>query len=279
VARAVYRQSCRAQGSFVVMNCAAIPATLMETELFGSVAGAYTGARDRVGLIGSANRGTLFLDEVGEMSFELQSRLLRVLQFGEFTRVGSTRLERVDMRVIAATNRDLETEVAQGRFRQDLYFRLAAVTLKIPPLRERAADLMMLADHFLRAFAGRWGRPTPGLNAECVQTLLAYPFPGNVRELEGEMSRIVALCTHGEEISASALSDRIARRSPAHDPNLGIQPMSLAEMEKRLIVSVLQHACENRTRAAEILGISREGLRTKMQKHGLSSPSASTEDL
>jgi transcriptional regulator with GAF, ATPase, and Fis domain len=279
VARAIYRQSRRAQGSFVVMNCAAIPATLMETELFGCVRGAYTDAPDRVGLIGSANRGTLFLDEVGEMPLELQSRLLRVLQSGEFTRVGSTRLERVDMRVIAATNRDLETEVAQGRFRQDLYFRLVAVTFKIPPLRERTADLMMLADHFLRTFAGRWARPVPRLSTECMQTLQAYPFPGNVRELEGEMSRVVALCSSGEEISASTLSDRLARRSPAHESNLGIQPMSLAEMEKKLIVSVLQHASENRTRAAEILGISREGLRTKMLKHGLSSPSASTESL
>ena len=134
VARAIYRQSRRAKGAFVVMNCAAIAPTLMESELFGCLRGAYSGAdHDRVGLIGSANRGTLFLDEVGEMPPELQSRLLRVLQSGDFTRLGSTRLEQVDMRVIAATNRDLETEVAQGRFRQDLYFRLAAVTLKIPP--------------------------------------------------------------------------------------------------------------------------------------------------
>ena len=183
------------------------------------------------------------------------------------------------MRVIAATNRDLETEVAQGRFRQDLYFRLAAVTLKIPPLRERSADLMMLADHFLRAFAGRWGRPVPRLSTECVQTLLGYPFPGNVRELEGEMSKLVAMCSVGEEISAAALSDRVTRHRLPQDPNLEVQPMSLAEMEKKLIVSVLQHASDNRTRAAYILGISREGLRTKMQKHGLSSLSASTEDL
>jgi transcriptional regulator with GAF, ATPase, and Fis domain len=280
VARAIYRQSRRAQSSFVVMNCAAIAPALMESELFGCVRGAYSGAdRDRVGLIGSADRGTLFLDEVGEMPPELQSRLLRVLQSGDFTRLGSTRLEQVDMRVIAATNRDLETEVAQGRFRQDLYFRLAAVTLKIPPLRERAADLMMLADHFLRAYAGRWGRPGPRLSAESAQVLLAYPFPGNVRELEGEMSKLVAMCPPGEEISAAALSDRVARRRSAADPNLGIQPMSLVEMEKKLIVSVLQHASDNRTRAAEILGISREGLRTKMQRYGLSSTSASsTED-
>ena len=121
----------------------------------------------------------------------------------------------------------------------------------------------MLADHFLRAFAGRWGRPVPRLSIECVQALLSYPFPGNVRELEGEMSRIVALSPPGEEISASALSDRVARRSPAHEPNLGIQPMSLEQMEKKLIVAVLRHASENRTRAAEILGISREGLRTE----------------
>ena len=199
-----------------MLNCAAIPATLIESELFGCVRGAYSGAdRDRIGLIGSANRGTLFLDEIGEMPMELQSRLLRVLQSGDFNRVGSARSEQVDVRVIAATNRDLESEVEQRHFREDLYFRLSTVTLKVPPLRERKADVVMLADHFLRTYAGKRALPAPRLSSECTQLLLAYHFPGNVRELEGEMSRLVAMCPPGEEIPAGALNDRIARRKPA----------------------------------------------------------------
>jgi transcriptional regulator with GAF, ATPase, and Fis domain len=275
VARAIYRRSGRASGPFVVLNCAAVPATLIESELFGSVRGAFSGAdRDRIGLIGSANRGTLFLDEIGEMPFELQSRLLRVLQSGDFNRVGSAQSEHADIRVIAATNRDLEREVEEGRFREDLYYRLSPVTVKIPPLRERKADVVMLSDHFLREYAVRRALPAPRLSDQCTQLLLSYPFPGNVRELEGEMSRLVAMCPPGEEIPTSALHDRIARRKTAAQKDADIEPMSLAEMEKRLIVAVLQRTDGNRTHAAEILGISREGLRTKMLKLGLS-PSAS----
>jgi transcriptional regulator with GAF, ATPase, and Fis domain len=271
LARAIYRRSVRASGPFVVLNCGAIPPMLIESELFGCVRGAYSGAdRDRVGLIGSANRGTLFLDEIGEMPMELQSRLLRVLQSGDFNRVGSARSEQVDVRVIAATNRDLESEVEQRRFREDLYFRLSSVTLRVPPLRERKADVVLLADHFLRSYAGKRARPAPRLSSKCAHVLLSYPFPGNVRELEGEMSRLVAMCPPGEEIPASALNDRIARRKPTAQKETDIQPMSLAEMEKKLIMAVLHDTTGNRTHAAEILGISREGLRTKMQKLGLS---------
>jgi transcriptional regulator with GAF, ATPase, and Fis domain len=271
LARAVYRRSARASGPFVVLNCGAIPPTLIESELFGCVRGAYSGAdRDRIGLIGAANRGTLFLDEIGEMPMDLQSRLLRALQSGDFNRVGSARSEQVDVRVIAATNRDLESEVEQRRFREDLYFRLSTVTLKVPPLRQRRADIVMLADHFLRNYAGKRARAAPRLSSECTQLLLAYHFPGNVRELEGEMARLVAMCSPGEEIPASALSDRIARRKATAQRQADIQPMSLAEMEKKLILAVLRDTTGNRTHAAEILGISREGLRTKMQKLGLS---------
>jgi transcriptional regulator with GAF, ATPase, and Fis domain len=274
LARALYRRSTRANGPFVALNCAAIPAQLMESELFGYMRGAFTGAhRDRIGLIGSANRGTLFLDEVGEMPLDLQSRLLRVLQSGDFNRLGSTRTERVDVRVISATNRNLEEEVEEGRFRQDLYFRLSSVTLKVPPLRERQADLVMLVDHFLREYSGRWARGAPRVGKDCMQVLLAYSFPGNVRELEGEMARLVAMCAPDDEISASALNDRIFRsKHKGHTSNSEAEPMSLAQMEKKLIIKVLEHTSDNRTRAAEILGISREGLRAKMQKFGLASP-------
>jgi transcriptional regulator with GAF, ATPase, and Fis domain len=272
MARAIYRRSARAKGPFVVLNCAAIPATLIESELFGCVRGAYSGAdRDRLGLVGSANRGTLFLDEIGEMPFELQSRLLRILQSGDFNRVGSARSEQVDVRVLAATNRDLESEVEQRRFREDLFFRLSTVTLKIPPLRERRADVVMLADHFLRTYAGKRGVPPPRLSNAATQSLLAYHFPGNVRELEGEMARLIAMCPPGEEIPTSALNDRVARRKAAPQKDTEFPPMSLAEMEKKMILVVLQYSGGNRTRAAEVLGISREGLRAKMLKFGLSS--------
>jgi len=270
LARAIYRRSTRANGPFVVLNCAAIPATLVESELFGWVRGAHNMAdRDRVGLIGAANRGTLFLDEVGEMPMEVQARFLRVLQSGDFNRLGSTRPEHVDVRVISATNRDLETEVEQRRFRDDLYFRLASVVLRVPPLRERKADLVMLANHFLRVYAGRSGQVPPRLSSESVQAMLAYPFPGNVRELELAMAGVVAMCPPGEEIAPSVLNDRIAGRRPGGNKKSEIPVMSLAEMEKKLIAAVLLHTAHNRTQAAQILGISREGLRAKMQKFGL----------
>ena len=152
IARAIYRHSKRVNGPFIAINCAAIPATLIGSELFGFVQGAFTGAnRDRVGFIGAANRGTLFLDEIGDLPLELQPHLLRVLQSGEFSRLGNSQTEQVDVRFIAATNRDLESEVAAGRFRPDLFFRLSAITLRLPPLRNRPHDVMLLAEHFLRA--------------------------------------------------------------------------------------------------------------------------------
>ena len=271
IARAVYRHSARVKGPFVALNCAAIPATLIGSELFGFVQGAFTGAnRDRVGFVGTAHRGTLFLDEIGDLPLDLQPHLLRVLQSGEFTRLGNSRTEQVDVRFVAATNRDLESEVSAGRFRADLFFRLSAVTLRLPPLRNRPHDIRLLADHFLRAAAARFGRPVPRLTEECFSTLTAYSFPGNVRELESEMARLVALASPDIPCGADLLNDRIRRRGnglaavPEQSPP--VAPMSLQEMEKQLIASVLQHTGGNRTRAAEILGISREGLRTKLQR-------------
>lgn len=267
-ARAIYRRSRRMSGPFVVVNCAAIPGNLIESELFGHVRGAFTDAKqDRIGLIGSANRGTLFLDEIGEMPLELQSRLLRVLQSGDFTRLGSVRQETVDVRVIAASNRDLEKEAEDDRFRSDLYFRLSAVTLRIPSLRERPHDIGLLADHFLKSYAIRYGRVAPRLSEDCVAALSSSVFRGNVRELEGEMARLVAVSIPGEVIPVTALSPRILGRPQKEaQTNTSVRPMSLAEMERKLIVSVLEHTDGNRTRAAEMLGISREGLRAKLQK-------------
>ncbi len=271
VARALYRRSRRAQGAFVILNCAAIPSTLIESELFGYLRGAFTGAvRDRVGLIGAAHRGTLFLDEIGELPLDLQPKLLRVLESGEFTPLGSAQRETADVRFVAATNRDLEHEVQAGRFRSDLYYRLSAITLRLPPLRDRPADVPLLAGHFLRGFAARYGKGTLGLSDECVAALCRYPFPGNVRELENEIARLVALSPAGGVVPAEALTDRIrGSRSTADAPSAPLSPMPLAEMERRLILSVLQTTRGNRKRAAEVLGISREGLRTKMQRLGI----------
>jgi Nif-specific regulatory protein len=231
-------------------------------------------------MIGAANRGTLFLDEIGELPLELQSRLLRVLQSGELTRVGSSHSETVDVRFIAATNRDLEHEVEEGRFRSDLYFRLSPIVLKIPPLRGRAQDLRMLAEHFLSTYSRRYGREVPRLSDAAFEVLSAYNFPGNVRELEGEMARLVAMCPAGSTISAEALSDRIRgtqQKSALSSAVPFIRPMPLAEMEKHLIVSVLSSTGGNRTNAAAILGITREGLRTKMQRLGLSEAASSAQ--
>jgi transcriptional regulator with GAF, ATPase, and Fis domain len=271
IARAVYRHSARVKGPFVVLNCAAIPAALIASELFGFVQGAFTGAnRDRVGFIGAAHRGTLFLDEIGDLPLDLQPHLLRVLQSGEFTRLGNSRTEQVDVRFIAATNRDLESEVKAGRFRADLFFRLSAITLRLPPLRDRPHDVRLLSEHFIRTAAARYGRPTPRLSEECLSELTAYSFPGNVRELESEMSRLAALAAPDVPCGVDLLNERIRSRGhgqSAGSPQAAIAaPMSLQEMEKQLICSVLQYTAGNRTRAAEILGISREGLRTKLQR-------------
>lgn len=271
IARAIYRHSARVKGPFVVLNCAAIPAALIGSELFGFVQGAFTGAnRDRVGFIASAHRGTLFLDEIGDLPLDLQPHLLRVLQSGEFTRLGNSRTEQVDVRFVAATNRDLESEVQAGRFRADLFFRLSTITLRLPPLRNRPHDIRLLADSFIQTSAARFGHPVPRLSEECLSALAAYSFPGNVRELEGEMARLAVLAPADVPCGVDLLSPRIRNRTSGLSGNISqpapLAPMSLQEMERQLILSVLEHTVGNRTRAAEILGISREGLRTKLQK-------------
>ncbi len=278
IARSIYRHSKRVNGPFIALNCAAIPATLIGSELFGFVQGAFTGAnRDRVGFVGAAHRGTLFLDEIGDLPLDLQPHLLRVLQSGEFTRLGNSRTEQVDVRFIAATNRDLEAEVEAGRFRADLFFRLSAITLRLPPLRNRPHDTRLLAEHFLRAAAARYGRPALRMTEDCLATLMAYSFPGNVRELESEMARLAVLASTDTPCGADLLNDRIRkggkRKATASAQATLVAPMSLQEMEKQLIFSVLQNTGGNRTRAAEILGISREGLRTKLQRLQISEAS------
>jgi transcriptional regulator with GAF, ATPase, and Fis domain len=287
VARSLYRQSRRNNASFVVINCAAIPAELIESELFGHVRGAFTGANhDRVGLIAAANRGTVFLDEIGELPLPLQPKLLRVLQSGEIMRLGSSKTEICDVRFLAATNRDLQREVDEGRFRSDLYFRIAGVVVSLPPLRDRAHDVHLLADHYLKVYSHRYSRKPLRWSPNALRALAKYSFPGNVRELESECARLVAMSPdtgdESYEIGVGDLSDRMKGEAAAANQAasaapaaaIPIAPMSLAEMEKRLIASVLEFTGDNRTRAAEVLGISREGLRMKMQRFELGSPEA-----
>lgn len=278
IARALYRKSTRARGPFVVLNCAALPATLIESELFGYVRGAFTGAmRDRMGVFGAAHLGTLFLDEIGELPLELQPRLLRALQSGEFTRLGSVQPEVVDVRFIAATNLDLKQEVEKGRFRSDLYFRISPVTVKLPPLRSRPHDLHLLAEHFLKVYARRYGREAQRLSDEAFAVLNSYEFPGNIRELEGEMARLSAVSPSGSVIAVDALSENIRETKRNHQPpakEVRIPPMSLDEMERLLIRSVLESTGGNRSQAAGVLGVTREGLRNKINRLGLDFPAA-----
>lgn len=271
VARAIYRHSNRCRAALVVVNCASIPETLIGSELFGYVRGAFTGAsQDREGFVAAAHKGTLFLDEIGDMPLELQAQLLRVLQSGEYTRLGSSKTEHADVRFVAATNRDLERDVEEGRFRADLFYRLAGVTLNIPPLRDRVQDIAILAGHFLVQYAIRLGRQAPRISREAMDALCAYSFPGNVRELEGEIARLVAICNPDERITPEMLTPRMRNRNAPLNHHLKLPPMSLSAGERLLIEAVLEQTGGNRSRAAEVLGVSREGLRIKMQRHGLS---------
>lgn len=278
LARAIHYASPRAAGPFVVENCAAVADTLLESELFGHKRGAFTGAfQDHTGLFQQANGGTIFLDEIGDMSLSFQVKLLRVLQEGEVRPVGSTRAVPVDVRVIAATHRDLEREVEAGRFREDLYYRIATATLSMPPLRERSGDLVPIAQKLLQDIAGqvpqRGGLAFAG-NALAV--LLSYPWPGNIRELRNEIYRAVAL-SDDDLIRADAFSPKVLRGQPATPgasgmvmhATTGTLQERLDAMEAMLIKEALLRHRWNRTRVAAELGLSRAGLRQKMQRFGL----------
>src|ERR1700752_1240679 len=210
VARAIHENSLRAQAPFITINCGAFPETLLESELFGYVKGAFTGAAEnRQGLFQAAHGGTLFMDEIGNMSLTMQVRLYRVLQEGKVRPVGSTEESDVDVRIIAATNKNFEKEIAEGRFREDLYYRLSVIPIQLPPLHERREDIPLLARHFLERFRKTMEKPIEGISPEAMRKLEAYEWPGNVRELENTMERAVALET-GNEISVRVLPDRIA---------------------------------------------------------------------
>jgi two-component system response regulator HupR/HoxA len=281
VAHAIHQAGSRKGRRFLAQNCGALPETLLESELFGHKRGAFTGAHaDKEGLFEICHGGTIFLDEVGEMTPGMQVRLLRVLQDGEIRPLGSAETRKVDVRIIAATNRDLRKEVAQGRFREDLYYRLRVVEIALPPLRERREDIPLLAQHFLDVANQRMGRELKGFTQAAMQRLLAHPWSGNVRELENEIERAVALSGDRDTISLDMLSDHL--RGPGGDaPPLAGPPAgaprdwhlsnAVDDLKRHMIRSALGET-GSKTRAAERLGIPRQSLQKMMKRLGLQAP-------
>jgi two-component system response regulator HydG len=272
VARAIHERSPRGTGPFVPVNCAAIPEALLESELFGHARGAFTDARQaRTGLMARARGGTLFLDEIGDMPLAMQARLLRALQERVVRPVGADHEVPIDVRVIAATHRDLEAEVAAERFRQDLLFRIQVIEIVLPPLRARGNDVLLLAQELARRTAERTGRPTPALSPAAAEKMLHYDWPGNVRELQNCIERAVALAT-GPEILPDDLPDRVrASRDAgvllAADEPDGLVP--LEEIERRYVLRVMDAVRGNKKLAAQILGLDRSTLYRKLEQYGL----------
>jgi len=290
--RALHANSRRQGRPFVPVNCGAIPRELLESELFGHEKGAFTSAiRSRPGRFELADGGTIFLDEIGEMDLSLQVKILRVLQEKEFERVGGTKTMKVDVRIVAATNRDLEEEVRTGRFREDLFYRLNVIPLHLPPLRDRGEDILLLADHFLNRFCKQKQRKKMGLPPRSRELFLRYPWPGNVRELENFMERLSILCEH-DEILPEDLPQKIldaagiagpeihaAAAAPANgfvwptighlrEKAFGLKEF-LDQVEERLLLEALEEAGGVKNQAAEILGIKRTTLIEKLKKRNL----------
>jgi len=268
VARALHTASNRADQPFIAVNCAALPGELIESELFGHEKGAFTGAQQgRAGKFEEAGSGTLFLDEVGEMPLAMQVKLLRALQEREFTRLGSHRPLPLNARLVTATNRDLGRDVEEGRFREDLYYRLKVIPLHLPPLRERVEDIPLLARHFLKRFAGEMDRAAPRLTGEAVSALQAYPWPGNIRELENVLERTVVM-TRADTIDAADLPAELAD-APGAPAQADFGTHHLPTIERQVVVDAMEKTDWNQSRAAVLLGISRKQLRTKMKNLGL----------
>jgi two-component system nitrogen regulation response regulator GlnG len=286
IARAIHNFSDRKEKPFIAINCAALPPNLLEAELFGYEKGAFTGATtSKKGLFEQANGGTLFLDEIGELPVELQAKLLRVLQEKEVRPIGGTKSRKIDVRVIAATNRDLEEEVKKGNFREDLYFRLNVVKIELPPLRERREDILPLAHHFIKKFSGEFKLEPKELSEDAVEFLLSYDFPGNVRELENMILRAMVLSS-GKVISRSDLTPQEGRgpeksieeavRSmlvkllsvEQKEPN-NLYSLIVKSAEKVVISEVLKFCNFNQVKAAKILGIHRNTLRKKIRELGI----------
>ena len=268
VAEALYRNSARRQQPFVKVNCAALAESLLESELFGHEKGAFTGAeRRREGKFVQADSGTLFLDEIGETSPAMQVKLLRVLQEQELQRVGGEETIRVDVRIIAATNRRLEEEVAAGTFREDLYYRLNVVMLKVPPLRERSEDIPRLVEHFAARFAEKNRRILEGISDECLALLCRYPWPGNVRELENALERGIILM-RGNVLTEKSLPLTVLQGQPRSDDSRpSLTGGSLSDAERRLILETVAETGGNKSEAARRLGITRKTLQNKLNRY------------
>ncbi|MGQ9687343.1 MAG: sigma-54-dependent transcriptional regulator [Desulfobaccales bacterium] len=280
IARAIHYNSYRRQGPLVPVNCAAIPEELLESELFGHERGAFTHAvRTRIGRFEQARGGTIFLDEIADMSPGLQVKLLRVLQDRSFERIGGVKSIKVDIRVIAATNKDLEALVKQGGFREDLYYRLNVIPIRIPPLRDRTSDIPLLVNHFLEEFSRKKKKPIKRLSPQAMELLLRYPWPGNVRELENLMERLVIL-TEGNVVEVADLPERFR-----HSVSMGLEsesidfprdglnlPQALQEFERRLILKALERSNWVKTRAAQLLHLNRTTLIEKMKKQQIVAP-------
>ena len=264
-AQAIHNASHRSAGAFLALNCSAFSRELLESELFGYKEGAFTGAvKDKRGLLEEANHGTVFLDEIGEMALELQSKLLRVLETGEFVKVGDTKTTRVDVRIISATNRILKEEIANGRFREDLYFRLSVFRIELPPLRQRREDILLLAQHFAERFSKQIGCPVPALSPDAKSLFLSYPWPGNVREMMNTMEHALIVCDSEvtrEDLPIDMLSDE---SSTQVDDSL-----DLKSVERNHIIKVLHHTHGNKTETARLLKIGLTTLYRKIEEYGI----------
>jgi DNA-binding NtrC family response regulator len=276
MAQYLHDHSARAGGPFIELNCSAIPEQLLESELYGHEKGAFTDAkRFKKGLFELADQGTLFLDEIGEMPPQLQAKLLRVLETHTFRRVGGSADVTVDVRVVAATHRELVKQVADGKFREDLYFRLNVVPIEMPPLRDRADDIPLLAEHFIARFCGELGRPPAKLHPAALEAMARYPWPGNVRELKNVIERIVLLEADTEILHEHLPAEIVGQGSRAPSGPGGANPfppgvvVPLAEIEKMAIGHALEVCGGNKTRAATKLGISRQTLRTKLKEFAM----------
>ena len=273
IAASVHYRSRRRDKLFVGQNCAAMPENLLESELFGHKKGSFTGAHEeKKGLFEIADGGTLFLDEVTEMPLSLQSKLLRVLQEGEIRPVGATHERKVNVRIVAATNRNLEKEVAEGRFREDLYYRLKVFPLRVPPLRERREDVPMLAGHFLHRYSTEMGKPAAGFSQQTMELLQGYAWPGNVRELQNEVQRLVIQIEPGAFVTPDLLSPRVRQVEGMIErvkPAKGTLKEMMDQLERWLLIEALREHDNNKTAAAKGLGITREGLHKKLRGFGL----------
>jgi transcriptional regulator with PAS, ATPase and Fis domain len=273
IARAIHYNSVRGRGPFITLNCAAVPGALLESELFGYVRGAFTDAKkDRRGLFQEASGGTLFLDEITEIAVNLQAKLLRVIEEKEVRPLGANKNEKVDARIISATNRDLEQRVEEGTFRQDLYYRLNVIRIELPPLRERREDIPLLVDHFIQKFAGQAKHQITGIDADALEALMIYRWPGNVRELEHTLERAILMggkSTIGVDdlpqtiIAAAAQNDTPLERALA-------KGYTLHQLEREYIEQVMETTKGNKTEAARILGVDRTTLYRKLEEYKVS---------